>query len=144
VRPLWRHPYVDKAAAEQAVALALPMLESAMRNAEVGESGFLYIVVMDPAITPHAARFEDAVLYEHAIGDPAKWDADYARFAREGPVELAARHGQPSAAGTHAASATEGRYRSLGQRGLRWDRSGSERGESLVRRGIRGNCGNVY
>jgi hypothetical protein len=74
--------YIDKAAAEQAVALALPMLESAMCNAEVGESGFLYIVVMDPAITPHAARFEDAVLYEHAVGDPAKWDADYAGFAR--------------------------------------------------------------
>jgi hypothetical protein len=40
------------------------MLESAMRNAEVGESGFLCIMVMGPAITPHAARFEDAVLYE--------------------------------------------------------------------------------
>jgi hypothetical protein len=28
-------------------------------KAEVSESGVLYIVVMDPPITPHAVRFED-------------------------------------------------------------------------------------
>jgi len=46
--------YVDKAAAEQAVALAPPMLESAMRHAEVAESGVIMVT-----ITPDAARFDD-------------------------------------------------------------------------------------
>jgi len=39
-------------------------------------------VVMDPARQPAESMFEDAVLYEHAIGDRAKWDADYAGLAR--------------------------------------------------------------
>jgi hypothetical protein len=27
-------------------------------------------------------QFSDAILYEHAVGDRAKWDADYGAFAR--------------------------------------------------------------
>ena len=56
--------YVDKAA-EQPVAPALPVLESAMRKAEVGESGVL--LYRGRGTTYHAiraARFEDVVLYE--------------------------------------------------------------------------------
>jgi hypothetical protein len=48
----------------------------------VGESGSLYIVIMDPALTPAHCSFEEAILYEHAIGDKARWDTDYAAFAR--------------------------------------------------------------
>ncbi|HJV86031.1 MAG TPA: hypothetical protein VJ698_11205 [Noviherbaspirillum sp.] len=74
--------FIDRHAAEKAVGLSLPMIESAMTLKEVGESGFLYIVVMDPLRTPSCSSFEEAILYEHAIGDRSKWDADYAAFAR--------------------------------------------------------------
>jgi len=74
--------FVNRHTAEKAIGLALPMIEAAMKKKEVGESGFLYIVVMDPLRTPANASFEDAILYEHAIGDREKWDADYGAFAR--------------------------------------------------------------
>jgi hypothetical protein len=74
--------FVNHASAEKAVRMSLPMIEQAMKTGEVGESGFLYIVVMDPALTPLYCSFEEAILYEYAIGDKAGWDADYAAFAR--------------------------------------------------------------
>ncbi|OWW19773.1 hypothetical protein [Noviherbaspirillum denitrificans] len=73
---------IDRHAAEKAVGLALPMIHEAMKLKEVGESGFLYIVVMDPLRGPHNASFEEAILYEYSVGDRSKWDADYAGFAR--------------------------------------------------------------
>ncbi|HJV73025.1 MAG TPA: hypothetical protein VJ654_02285 [Noviherbaspirillum sp.] len=73
--------FIDRHAAEKAVNLSLPMILEAMKHKEVGESGFLYIVVMDPLLTPANASFEEAILYEHAVGDRRKWDADYAGFA---------------------------------------------------------------
>lgn len=74
--------FINRHAAEKAVCLALPMIQEAMKHKEVGESGFLYIVVMDPLLGPTTCSFEEAILYEHAIGDREKWDADYAAFAR--------------------------------------------------------------
>ncbi|GAA4323630.1 hypothetical protein GCM10023144_04640 [Pigmentiphaga soli] len=88
--------YANRAAAEQAVRMALPLIEAAMRHAYVGESGFLYIVVMDPALGPSSGcDFEQAVLYEHAVGDRERWDADYAAFAR-GKAMLSWRTGMDS------------------------------------------------
>jgi hypothetical protein len=84
-----RHPaqvrgshFADEAAAHEAVALALPMIEAAVRNPSVSGAGFLCIVVLDPALAPGQARFDDAVLVEHAVGERSRWDADYAAFAR--------------------------------------------------------------
>lgn len=74
--------FIDRQAAEKAVRLSLPMIEEAMKLKEVGESGFLYIVVMDPVRTPAISSFEEAILYEHAVGDRTQWDADYGAFAR--------------------------------------------------------------
>jgi len=74
--------FVDRAAAEKAVGMSLPLIREAMQHKEVGESGFLYIVVMDPVRMPDNASFEESILYEHAVGDREKWDADYAGFAR--------------------------------------------------------------
>lgn len=74
--------FINRHAAEKAIKLALPMIDAAMQLKEVGESGFLYIVVMDPLLTPATAPFEESILYEHAVGDREKWDADYAAFAR--------------------------------------------------------------
>ncbi|HET9643752.1 MAG TPA: hypothetical protein VFP68_10450 [Burkholderiaceae bacterium] len=74
--------FADADAARQALQLALPMIEPQMSNREVCGSGFLYIVIMDPAMRPGDVGFEQAVLLEHAVGDRSKWDADYAAFAR--------------------------------------------------------------
>lgn len=74
--------FADESAAHEAVALALPMIEAAVRDPSVSGAGFLCIVVLDPALAPGRARFDDAVLLEHAVGDRSRWDADYAGFAR--------------------------------------------------------------
>lgn len=87
--------YADAQAARQALQLALPMIEPLMSDESICGSGFLYIVVMDPALAPADARFEDAVLLEHAIGDRSRWDADYAAFALA-KAEVSWRNGQDS------------------------------------------------
>lgn len=87
--------FIDQATAQAAVQYSLPTITAAMQDKKVGESGFLYIVVMDPARPPHVAKFEDAILYEHAIGDRDQWDADYGNFARK-KAEVAWRHGMDS------------------------------------------------
>ncbi len=69
------------ARAEAAVKMVLPMITEAMKMPHVGDSGFFYLVVMDPAARPGGCAFEDAILFEHAIGDREKWDADYRAFA---------------------------------------------------------------
>lgn len=74
--------FIDRECAERAVRMSLPMITEAMKDKEVCGSGFLYLVVMDPALKPWNANFRDAILYEHAIGDRSKWDADYGEFAR--------------------------------------------------------------
>jgi hypothetical protein len=74
--------FINRQAAEKAVNMALPLIHEAMKSKEVGESGFLYLVVMDPVRTPASSSFEEAILYEYSVGDRAKWDADYAGFAR--------------------------------------------------------------
>lgn len=73
--------FIQKNTASKAVELALPMIQAAMESKTAGESGFLYIVIMKPGVTAAAASFEDAILYEHAVGDTSKWDADYRGFA---------------------------------------------------------------
>ena len=93
--------YADRQAAQRALAMALPMIEPLMRDPAVVGSGFLHIVVMDPARTPQDGAFDDAVLLEHSVGDRSKWDADYAAFARAKAL-LSWQHRQ----GTHALQAT--------------------------------------
>jgi hypothetical protein len=73
--------FITRQNAEAAVQMTLPLINEAMKKREVGESGFLYIVVMNPTLAPGYSEFEDAILYEHAVGDRSKWDADYASFA---------------------------------------------------------------
>lgn len=87
--------FIDKATAQAAIQYSLPTIASAMQDKKVGESGFLYIVVMDPARPPQLSKFEDAILYEHAIGERDRWDADYANFART-KAQVAWKHGMNS------------------------------------------------
>jgi hypothetical protein len=74
--------FLDRQTARRAVDELLGFIGQAMTRAEVGESGFLHLVVMDPALRHGDVAFEDAILHEHSIGDRALWDADYQAFAR--------------------------------------------------------------
>lgn len=72
---------LDRAAAERAVATALPMITAAIDDKSAGDSGFFYLVVMRPGSGPATSSFEEAILYEHAVGERDRWDADYRGFA---------------------------------------------------------------
>lgn len=73
---------VTRDLAAEAVRLALPAIEPALARPGVSGEGVLHIVVMDPRADPRRLAFEEAILYEHAVGDPASWGADYRGFAR--------------------------------------------------------------
>jgi hypothetical protein len=75
--------FIDRNAAQKAIDLALPMISGAMQSKQAGAGGFLYVIVMDPLLTPATSSFEEAVLHEQPVfGDRQDWDADYAAFAR--------------------------------------------------------------
>lgn len=80
--PRRKSSYVTRQLVQRAVELAAPMMDMALHDRAIVVSGFLYLVVMDPALTPASASFEEAILYEQAFGDRSDWDADYASFAR--------------------------------------------------------------
>ena len=93
--PRFSSYFIDQNTARHAVELCLPMINAAMESREAGASGFLYIVIMRPGFTPADGNFEDAILYEHAVGDTSKWDADYGIFARS-KAEVSWRTGMDS------------------------------------------------
>jgi hypothetical protein len=57
-------------------------IESVLGDARVSAEHALHIVVMDPLAARAAVPFESAILAERSIGDPARWRADYAHYAR--------------------------------------------------------------
>ena len=74
----------DREMAMDAVDFVRPLLESALRAQSMGQSGVLYVVVMDPTKRPGDCAFEQAILFEHGFGkERGAWDADYAWYARE-------------------------------------------------------------
>lgn len=89
--------FITRDTAEAAVKMVLPMITEAMKDKEVGDSGFFYLVVMNPAASPGKCSFDEAILYEHAVGDREKWDADYGAFARA-KAKVAWESGMDSAA----------------------------------------------
>ncbi len=71
-----------RALAERAVEMAAPLIEAAMRDERFGDSGFLHVVVIDPAASGDS-DFASALLHERSFGgDRSTWDADYAAYAR--------------------------------------------------------------
>jgi hypothetical protein len=88
-----RSRFADAAAAQAAVERALPSIEAALRDPAVSGLGVLHLVVMDPAAPPARVRFDEAILYEHSVGERARWDVDYAAYARA-KARLAWHHGQ--------------------------------------------------
>lgn len=72
---------VDSKLAAQAIALAAPTLKALLATEGVSGERVLHIVVIDPCCEPGTSK-EAIVLHEHSFGDPARWGADYAGFAR--------------------------------------------------------------
>lgn len=136
MRPRGSH-FADADAARRAIAMTLPMIESAMQDREVCGSGFLCIVVMDPGLTPRDADFSGAVLVEHAVGNRTQWDADYAGFAR-----AKARLSWTHRMGSHEVQASRTHVLRRGDSVLwgecvaRRDRGWGERSTPLVRRSV--------
>jgi hypothetical protein len=87
-----RSRFADAAAAQAAIDRALPSIEAALRDPAVSGLGVLHLVVMDPAASPSRCGFDDAVLAERSVGDRARWDVDYAAYARA-KARLAWQHG---------------------------------------------------
>ena len=61
---------------------ALDAITPAMASPEVSGLGVLHLVVLDPSVPCGDGASEPRVLLEHSIGDRARWDVDYADYAR--------------------------------------------------------------
>jgi hypothetical protein len=85
--------FADAAAARAALQLALPLIEPLLARPAVCGSGCAHVVVMDPALGPQDAGFDQAVLLDAPLGDASRRDADYAGFARA-KARLAWRSGR--------------------------------------------------
>jgi hypothetical protein len=92
-----RSRFVEREAAQRAVALASPAIEVALRDAAVSGQHVLHLVVLDPCARAGTCEFHEAVLFECTLGnqDTQLWDADYAAFARD-KAALSWRHGMDS------------------------------------------------
>lgn len=68
------------------VARALDALsgcyEAVLRDERVSAEHALHVVVMDPESAREGVPFEAAILVERSIGEPSRWQADYAHYAR--------------------------------------------------------------
>jgi hypothetical protein len=87
--------YATAEKAKLAIELSRPTIEAARKSRKIVGSGFLYVVIMDPALRPGDCLFEKAILHEAAFGDPAGWDAAYDEFARE-KARVSWQHGMDS------------------------------------------------
>lgn len=58
-----------------------PLLEGLLADPAISGEHAMHLVVMDPDAAPRTT-FGDAILAERSFGDPARWQADYAWYAR--------------------------------------------------------------
>jgi hypothetical protein len=72
--------FLTRPVAKEAVNTVLPAILKLMETR--GRRAHLHIVVLDPTVKPWNGTFEDAILYEHQIGNPNDWEHDYAGIAR--------------------------------------------------------------
>ena len=70
------------AAVDRVFGALAPMLAKLLADPAISAESAMHIVVMDPAADPRSVPFEDAILAERSFGDPARWEADYAWYAR--------------------------------------------------------------
>lgn len=60
---------LTKALAQEAMDRLLPVLQAAIADPDVCETGALAVVVLDPARSHHEHDFDNAILLEHGLGD---------------------------------------------------------------------------
>lgn len=76
--------HFDAGLGREALAFVAPIIDRAVTDPAVGQSGVLYAVVMNPARARGACSFDDAILVEQGFGKARDaWDADYAHYARK-------------------------------------------------------------
>lgn len=59
-----------------------PMLDELLADPDISGEHAMHLVVMNPAADPRTP-FDEAILAERSFGDAARWQADYAWYARE-------------------------------------------------------------
>ncbi|HWD35679.1 MAG TPA: hypothetical protein VG840_05935 [Casimicrobiaceae bacterium] len=67
---------------ERALDALAPMLATLLADREVSGESAMHVVVIDPTADRHTTSFDDAILCERSFGTPARWQADYAWYAR--------------------------------------------------------------
>ncbi|WAC72170.1 hypothetical protein OU995_21800 [Roseateles sp. SL47] len=87
--------FLTPSLAQQAARAVQPAIEAQLLRPEVSGLGVLHLVVLDSAPTVLDGPTEPRSLYEHSIGDRARWDVDYADYARR-KARLSWRHGMDS------------------------------------------------
>lgn len=68
--------------AQAALDAITPAIAAQLASPEVSGLGVLHLVVLDPSVPCDDGAPEPRVLLEHSIGDRARWDVDYADYAR--------------------------------------------------------------
>ena len=63
-----------------------------LRDDAVSAEHALHVVVMNPSVQRDRVAFESAILAERSVGEPQRWEADYAFYARA-KARLAWREG---------------------------------------------------
>ena len=58
-----------------------PLLATLLADPAVSGEHAMHVVAMDPGADPRTP-FDEAILAEHSFGDAARWEADYAWYAR--------------------------------------------------------------
>ena len=68
-------------AVERGLDAIAPLLERMLADPAVSAEHAMHVVVMNPGSDPRTP-FDDAILAERSFGDAARWEADYAGYAR--------------------------------------------------------------
>ncbi|WP_343628278.1 hypothetical protein [Roseateles sp.] len=74
--------FVTDSLARAAIDAIAPSILTQLAAPEVSGLGVLHLVVLDPAVAWGDGVPQPRILHEQSIGDRAKWDVDYADYAR--------------------------------------------------------------
>jgi hypothetical protein len=75
-------PSATAAAVERALDALSPLLATLLADRSISAERAMHVVVMDPDANRHTTAFDKAILCERSFGEPARWEADYAWYAR--------------------------------------------------------------
>ena len=67
---------------ERSLDALAPLVARLVSDPAISAEAAMHVVVMDPHADPRTDRFETAILVERSFGDPTRWNADYAWYAR--------------------------------------------------------------